>query len=232
MCSHFKALSLCANKSLPPKNKSEAQVKQREAARAGRVLDITQVTCLPPTPPFSTLPPPPARFLASSLNLHRGKASVAEVSVYFTQRHSVLRLPQELSNVNNPNYTRTTRDSCFYYRAAPLRRQRGILPLLTAPRLGAETKGGGEEVQRKVDEVVYTRRHARSPSRDLAELFTRRSSRSAFVGRGPTKRRGSHLRQEQRVRQRLNTQDESGRAKWSQAKQQSWQSTRDGGRSA
>lgn len=142
MCFHFKAPSLRANKSLPPRNESEAQVKQRDGALAGRMLDITLVTCLlsPPYPPPQLTPPPP-RFLSPSLNLRRGKAIVVEVSVCFTQRRSALCLPQELSNVNNPNYTRTTRDSCFYYRAAPLRRQRGILPLLTAPRLGAETKG-------------------------------------------------------------------------------------------
>lgn len=104
------------------------------------MLDITQVTCL--------------LFFLLTLLLTSKSRSAAEVSVCFTQRLTPSPPPSGALHVNNPNYTETTRDSCFYYRTAPLCRQQGI----SAPRLNtemSERRRRGREVWSGVDEVSW-----------------------------------------------------------------------------
>lgn len=79
------------------------------------------------------------------------------MSVCFYTKTYSSQPPSGALHVNNPNYTKTTRDSCFYYRTAPLCRQQGI----SAPRLNteikldceAEAERRGGEVWSEVDEV-------------------------------------------------------------------------------
>lgn len=62
-------------------------------------LDITQVTCLP--------------FFFSSLLLTSESRNAAEVSVCFTQRHTLLSLPQELSTLTIPITPRPPETAVF-----------------------------------------------------------------------------------------------------------------------
>lgn len=106
-------------------------------------------------------------------------------------------LPRGALHVNNPNYTETTGDSCFYYRTAPLWRQQGIyLP----DTLREHSQSQSEEeisVQRSGWSLSAACSGEACVSRlppplfsCLVELFTCRSRRSTLVGRRSTKRWG------------------------------------------
>lgn len=110
-------------------------------------LDITQVTCL-------------LFFLLLALLLTSESRSAAEVSVCFTQRHTLLSLPQELSTLTIPITPRPPETAVFITEPL-LCAANEVSP---APRLSTETKlhweaeerrGRGREVWSEVDEVSW-----------------------------------------------------------------------------
>lgn len=154
------------------------------------------------------LPPPPPH--THSLTCIRIKECCRGVCVLYTKTHSP-QSPSGALHVNNPNYTGTTRDSCFYYRTAPLCRQQGIC---SAAGLNTEIKlhreAGERERGKRGEECGVERMKSLGCSQwwclysqlppplfDLVELFTCRSRRSMLVGRRPTRRSGSNSRQQQ-----------------------------------
>lgn len=139
--------------------------------------------------------------LLTLLTYIRIKRHCRGVCVLYTKTYSSQSPPGAL-HVNNPNYTKTTRDSCFYYRTTLLCRQQGI----SAPRLNTQIKPVKNREEGEECGVKWMKSLGCSlwwclysqlppPFSDLVELFTCQSRRSMLVGRGATKRLGSNSRQ-------------------------------------
>lgn len=131
------------------------------------------------------------------------------MSVCFTQRHTLLSLPQELSTLTIPITPRPPETAVFITEPL-LCAANKVSP---APRLNTEIKLHSETEERERGEgekcgVKWMKSLGCSqwwclysqlppPLSDLVELFTCRSRRSMLVGRGSTKRSGSNSRQRQ-----------------------------------
>lgn len=129
------------NKSALSKNKSKSPSKI-ERAHAAR-LDITQVTCL--------------LFFLLTLLLTSESRSAAEVSVCFTQRHTLLSLPQELSTLTIPITPRPPETAVFITEPL-LCAANKVSPLRDCAQRWSYTerqRGRGREVWSEVDEVSW-----------------------------------------------------------------------------